>query len=156
MRILSVFHDHLHFFTISEIGHPRTWIIFWNFFGTGTWINRYCLRFISRCRFSRYCLRFMSGYKEGLQGPLLDFTMKKYKSHRSIPSGVKTLLEADYKKYLDIKKESKKKSWVSMRQYILIEIFLVIIFMYFKVIFEKVYRTFTRTYSDCHMQPFWV
>ena len=60
--------------------------------------------------FSRYCLRFMIGYKEGLQGPLLDFTMKKYKSHRSIPSGVKTLLEADYKKYLDIKKERKNKN----------------------------------------------
>jgi hypothetical protein len=28
-------------------------------------------------RFSRYCLRFMSGYREGLEGPLLDYTMKK-------------------------------------------------------------------------------
>ena len=57
-------------------------------------------------RFSRYCLRFMSGYREGLQGPLLDFTMKKYTSHRSIPIGIKALLEADYKAYLDKKKHN--------------------------------------------------
>ena len=49
----------------------------------------------------------MSGYMEGLQGPLLDFTMKKYTSHRSIPTGVKALLEADYKAYLDKKKHNK-------------------------------------------------
>jgi hypothetical protein len=30
----------------------------------------------------------MSGYRACLSGPLLDFTMKKYKSHRSIPSGI--------------------------------------------------------------------
>ena len=41
----------------------------------------------------------MSGYREISQGPLLDFTMKKYTSHRSIPIGVKALLEADYKAY---------------------------------------------------------
>ena len=27
-------------------------------------------------RFFRYCLRFMSGYREGLEGPLLDYTAR--------------------------------------------------------------------------------
>jgi hypothetical protein len=60
-------------------------------------------------RFSRYCLRFMSGYREGLEGPLLDYTMKKYRSHRAIPTGLRTFLEADYKEYRD-KKSTKSKN----------------------------------------------
>ena len=43
-------------------------------------------------RFLIYCLRFMSGYREGLEGSLLDYTMKKYRSHRCVPTGLKTLL----------------------------------------------------------------
>ena len=43
--------------------------------------------------------RFMSGYREGLEGPLLDYTMKKYRSHRCVPTGLKTLLEADFREY---------------------------------------------------------
>ena len=27
----------------------------------------------------------MSGYRQGLDGPLLDYTMKKYSGHRRIP-----------------------------------------------------------------------
>ena len=50
-------------------------------------------------RLIRYCLRFMSGYREGLEGPLLDYTMKKYRSHRCVPTGLKTLLEADFREY---------------------------------------------------------
>jgi hypothetical protein len=60
-------------------------------------------------RYFRYCLRFMSGYREGLEGPLLDYTMKKYRSHRAIPTGLKTFLEADYKEYLDKKRIKSKK-----------------------------------------------
>ena len=41
----------------------------------------------------------MSGYREGLEGPLLDYTMKKYRSHRCVPTGLKTLLEADFREY---------------------------------------------------------
>ena len=37
---------------------------------------------------ARFCYRFMSGYRIGLSGPLLDFTLKKFKCHRSIPPGV--------------------------------------------------------------------
>lgn len=33
----------------------------------------------------RHCFRFMSGYRNGLTGGLLDYAVKKYKSHRSIP-----------------------------------------------------------------------
>ncbi len=42
-------------------------------------------------RFERHCLRFMSRYMQNdLHGPILDYIMKKYKSHRRIP-----LLAAD-------------------------------------------------------------
>ena len=30
----------------------------------------------------------MSGYRQGLEGPLLDYAMKKYSSHRRIPEEV--------------------------------------------------------------------
>jgi hypothetical protein len=37
-------------------------------------------------RFERHCLRFMSGYRQNdLKGPILDYIMKQYKSHRRIP-----------------------------------------------------------------------
>jgi hypothetical protein len=32
-----------------------------------------------------HCYRFMSGYRQGLDGPLLDYTMKTYSGHRRIP-----------------------------------------------------------------------
>ena len=64
------------------------------------------LAFVRRA--SRYCFRFMSGYREGLQGPLLDFSMKKYSSHRSIPAGVIDILQADFNQHL--KKKSNNKS----------------------------------------------
>jgi hypothetical protein len=51
----------------------------------------------------------MSGYREGLEGPLLDYTMKKYRSHRAIPTGLRTFLEADYKEYRD-KKSTKSEN----------------------------------------------
>lgn len=35
--------------------------------------------------FSRFCFRFMDGYRKGLSGPILDYTLKKCKKHRSIP-----------------------------------------------------------------------
>lgn len=64
------------------------------------------LAFVRRA--SRYCFRFMSGYREGLQGPLLDFSMKKYSSHRSIPAGVIDILQADFNQHL--KKKSNNNS----------------------------------------------
>jgi hypothetical protein len=53
-----------------------------------------------------HCLRFMSGYRLGLEGPLLDFSMKKYTSHRKIPDGVTGYLKTEYDAYL--LKKSKK------------------------------------------------
>lgn len=53
---------------------------------------------------ARHCFRFMSGYRMGLRGPLLDFTMKKYKGHRMIPTltpQAKAELENAHKMYLN-------------------------------------------------------
>ena len=36
-------------------------------------------------RASRHCYRFMSGYRRGFEGPILDYCVKQYKSHRAIP-----------------------------------------------------------------------
>ena len=37
--------------------------------------------------FARFCYRFMDGlgYRQGLSGPILDYTLKKCTKHRSIP-----------------------------------------------------------------------
>jgi hypothetical protein len=37
---------------------------------------------------ARFCSQFMSGYRLNLSGPLLDYTVKKYKGHRQIPNNV--------------------------------------------------------------------
>ena len=50
----------------------------------------------------RHCFRFMSGYRQGLTGPLLDYDMKKHRSHRQIPRFVevelRTMEAAEHKK----------------------------------------------------------
>ena len=38
--------------------------------------------------FARFCFRFMDGYRKGLTGPILDYTLKKCKSHRCIPDSL--------------------------------------------------------------------
>jgi hypothetical protein len=38
----------------------------------------------------------MSGYRLGLSGPILEFTMKKFKRHRSIPDGVVDDMKQQY------------------------------------------------------------
>jgi hypothetical protein len=48
--------------------------------------NRLPLAFVRRV--SRYCIRFMDGYRAGLEGPLLDYAMKRYAKHREIPKYV--------------------------------------------------------------------
>ena len=50
----------------------------------------------------------MSDYREGLEGPLLDYRMKKFRSDRCVPTGLKTLLEADFREY-KAKKSTKSK-----------------------------------------------
>jgi hypothetical protein len=62
--------------------------------------------------FARFCFRFMSGYRQGLSGPILDYTLKKCKAHRSIPPDIVDLVNGDgeqsYKEYLK-RKESRKR-----------------------------------------------
>ena len=60
-------------------------------------------------RAARFCLHFMSGYRAGLSGPLLDFTMKKYKSHRSIPVGIVETVTQQFDEYLKAKALKAKK-----------------------------------------------
>ena len=56
----------------------------------------------------QHCLRFMSGYRQNLEGPLLDYAMTKYTSHRTVPVGVAEELSTEYQKYLKIKEEKKR------------------------------------------------
>ena len=51
----------------------------------------------------------MSGYREVLEGSLPDYTMNKYRSHRCVPTGLRTFLEADFKEYKDEKKGKSNK-----------------------------------------------
>ena len=57
-------------------------------------------------KFSMHCFRFMNGYRMKMQGPLLDYAVRKYKSHRCFPSDC-TLekFEKEYKNALKIKME---------------------------------------------------
>ncbi len=59
-----------------------------------TLMERIPLLFVQKC--FRHCLRFMSGYRNGLSGGLLDYAVKKYTSHRIIPSHVIEELKAEY------------------------------------------------------------
>ena len=36
-------------------------------------------------KFERHCHRFMDGYRIGLMGPMLDYAVKQYTSHRMFP-----------------------------------------------------------------------
>ena len=56
-------------------------------------------------RYARYCFRFMSGYRLGLTGTLLDFSVKQYKSHRRIPEGVVAALTNMYDEKQAVKLE---------------------------------------------------
>ena len=42
-------------------------------------------------------MRYMSGYRKGLEGPFLDYVMKKYKGHRTIPDNIVILEELKVK-----------------------------------------------------------
>jgi hypothetical protein len=43
------------------------------------------------------------------EGTLLDYTMTKLRSHRMIPTGLRTLLQGDKKEYRDKKSTKSKK-----------------------------------------------
>lgn len=45
---------------------------------------------------SNHCFRFMSGNRIGLKVPVLDYAMKKYKSHRRLTSSLQPQIRAMY------------------------------------------------------------
>jgi len=45
--------------------------------------------------FARFCYRFMDGYRKGLSGPILDYTLRKCKSHRTIPQSIIDEVQGD-------------------------------------------------------------
>ncbi len=60
-------------------------------------------------RFERHCLRYMSGYRtHDLRGPLLDYIMKKFKSHRRIPETLTVELIDKYAVEMKVKLENKR------------------------------------------------
>ena len=65
-------------------------------------LDRIPISFIRKAE--RRCFRYMSGYRYQLKGPLLDFAVKKYKSHRGLPESFNIANnEKDYKVYRDKK-----------------------------------------------------
>ena len=67
--------------------------------------NKLPIAFIRRC--SRRCERFMTGYQVGLDGPMLDYAMKKFKGHRNIPTESKDLIKREFEEKLN--KSNKKR-----------------------------------------------
>jgi hypothetical protein len=69
----------------------------------------HCLKDIIPLQFfrraSRHCYRFMDGYRQGLHGPVLDYVMKQYTSHRKIPAIIIDEIQKEY----DTKKNRKSK-----------------------------------------------
>ena len=57
--------------------------------------NNLPISFVRRA--SRSSERFTSGYQLGLEGPELDFSMRKYKGHRCIPSNMKDQIKLEFK-----------------------------------------------------------
>ena len=53
-----------------------------------SWLSTYIFDELMPISFVRmasdHCLRFMHGYRSGLVGPVLEYTVKKYKSHRRL------------------------------------------------------------------------
>jgi hypothetical protein len=60
---------------------------------------------------SRHCLRFMSGYREKLHGPELDYAMKKYKGHRTIPHTELELIHEEFAEKTKLKIEKNIKNY---------------------------------------------
>lgn len=64
------------------------------------------LSFIRRAE--RSALRFMSGYRQGFEGPVLDYTMRKYHGHRTIPEGVLEKMNKEYEDHQQTLLKSRK------------------------------------------------
>ena len=50
----------------------------------------------------------MSGYREKIEGPLLDYAMKVYRGHKVVPTGIIDQLTLNYANHLIIKAEKLK------------------------------------------------
>jgi hypothetical protein len=72
-----------------------------------TYTTRLPLDFVQKA--FMYCLRFMSGYREGLVGPELDYAVKKYRGHRSIPVGQLDLIKSEFEKKHERKASGSKR-----------------------------------------------
>ena len=62
--------------------------------------------------FARFCYRFMDGYRKGLSGPILDYTLKKCKKHRSIPNDIIERVQGEngeFAKYIASKQQRRRK-----------------------------------------------
>ncbi len=53
--------------------------------------------FVRRC--AQHCFRFMDGYRIGLQGPELDYAMKKYSAKRRIPLELVPQIRVDFQAF---------------------------------------------------------
>ena len=53
--------------------------------------------FFAGCQ--NHCNRYMEGYRIGLEGPLLDFAVKKFSKHRSIPHESVQIVRLQYQDY---------------------------------------------------------
>ncbi len=47
-------------------------------------------------RSAQHCLRFMDGYRNGLEGPELDYAMKKFSGKRRIPLELIPSIKVDF------------------------------------------------------------
>lgn len=52
----------------------RAWMILLGFYSTAS------------TRASNHCLRYIDAYRKGLSGSALEYSVKKFKGHRTIPS----------------------------------------------------------------------
>jgi hypothetical protein len=65
------------------------------------------LRFVQKV--ARHCERFMEGYRLELHGPVLDYAMKKYRGHRTIPGDQVQLIREEFTVHQAIKRENQLK-----------------------------------------------
>ena len=53
----------------------------------------------------------MDGYRQGLTGPILEYAVKKYTSHRAIPDMVIKEMEKEYESHEKAKCSKTSKKW---------------------------------------------
>ena len=61
------------------------------------------LEFVRKVK--NHCFSAMSAYRLGMEGPLLDYAIKKYKSHRRISEMLYDRIKEDYAKWAAAKEK---------------------------------------------------